>query len=107
DPLLFHKTTARATYEHHRNAQPHVFDVLLFNERDEVTEFTIGNVVAEIDGRMVTPPRTCGLLAGCMREELLRSGTVTEAVINVNDARRATRLWLANSVRGLVPVRLL
>ena len=30
--FLFHKTTNRALYEHHRALRPHVGDVLLWNE---------------------------------------------------------------------------
>jgi para-aminobenzoate synthetase/4-amino-4-deoxychorismate lyase len=37
-------------------------DVLLWNERDEVTESTIANLVAEIDNSWWTPPLSCGLL---------------------------------------------
>jgi para-aminobenzoate synthetase / 4-amino-4-deoxychorismate lyase len=106
DRLLCHKTTARAAYEQRRARHPDAFDVLLVNAEGEVTEFTIGNVVAEIDGRLLTPPRDCGLLAGVMRDTLLREGIVHERLIAVEQLRRATRLWHVNSVRGCTPVQL-
>ena len=102
DRFLFHKTTHRAVYD--RLRKPDCFDTLLHNERGEVTEFTIGNVVVELDGRLVTPPVECGLLAGCMREELLEAGEVEEEVVRIEDLARTTRIWLVNSVRGWVPV---
>jgi para-aminobenzoate synthetase/4-amino-4-deoxychorismate lyase len=106
DPFLFHKTTRRAAYDGPRRERPDVFDVLLSNEEDEVTEFTIGNLVLELDGARVTPPRGCGLLAGVFREELLARGEVRERVVSLADLQRARRLWLVNAVRGWVPVRL-
>ncbi len=78
--FLFHKTTHRAVYEQHRAQHPAAFDVLLWNEDDEITEFTIGNVVVELDGARWTPPRDCGLLAGAMRAQLLASGSIAERV---------------------------
>jgi para-aminobenzoate synthetase/4-amino-4-deoxychorismate lyase len=95
--FLFHKTTQRAVYDQQRARHPDVFDVLLWNEDDEITEFTIGNVVVELDGTRWTPPRECGLLAGAMRDELLAAGTIAERVIRRSDLPGARRLWLINS----------
>lgn len=106
DARLFHKTTRREPYDSRRAEAPAAFDVLLWNEERELTEFTIGNLVAEIDGVQLTPARECGLLAGVMRAELLARGEVREATLRVEDLSRATRLWLVNAVRGRVPVRL-
>jgi para-aminobenzoate synthetase/4-amino-4-deoxychorismate lyase len=106
DRRLFHKTTQREPYDLRRADAPWAFDVLLWNEEGELTEFTIGNLVAELDGARLTPPRGCGLLAGVMRAELLDRGEVREATLRVEDLTRATRLWLVTAVRGWVPVRL-
>lgn len=106
DHRLFHKTTRREPYEARRREAPGAFDVLLANEEGEVTEFTIGNLVAEIDGAQWTPPRDCGLLAGVQRAELLARGEVRERVLRVGELARASRLWLVNALRGRVPVRL-
>lgn len=104
DRFLCHKTTRRDVYERHRAAQPDAFDVLLWNERQEVTEFTRGNVVVELEEELWTPPRTSGLLAGVLRGELLDAGTIRERVVTVDDLARCTRLWFINSLRGWVPV---
>ncbi|HSM91776.1 MAG TPA: aminodeoxychorismate synthase component I [Anaeromyxobacteraceae bacterium] len=106
DRRLFHKTTRREPYELRRAEVPGTFDVILWNEEGELTELTIGNLVVELDGVQVTPPRECGLLAGVMRAELLARGEVREATLRAGDLARATRLWLVNAVRGRVPVRL-
>ena len=100
DVFLHHKTTHRAVYERAKQGALGVDDVLLWNLRGEVTESTLANVVVELDGRRVTPPLSCGLLAGTCRGALLASGEVVEGVVMKDDLRRATGLWLVNSVQG-------
>lgn len=102
--FLFHKTTHRGVYDRHRAERLGAFDVLLWNEDGELTEFTIGNLVVELDGARWTPPRACGLLAGVFREELLERGEIRERVIRREDLVRATRVWLVNSLREWVEV---
>jgi para-aminobenzoate synthetase/4-amino-4-deoxychorismate lyase len=100
--FLRHKTTERSIYAPHQ-PEAGLFDVLLYNERDELTEFTKGNVVVELDGRLLTPPLSSGLLPGVLRAELLATGEIQEAVITRADLARATGLWFINGVRGRVP----
>ncbi len=104
DPFLFHKTTNRAVYEERRGDAPDAFDVLLWNERGELTEFTIGNLVVALDGDLLTPPVTAGLLDGTLRGALLAAGTIREQTLFPDDLRRASAVWLINSVRGWVSV---
>lgn len=101
---LYHKTTRRAVYERAAAEAPEAFDVLLWNERHELTEFTRGNVVLEMDGRALTPARRCGLLDGCLRAELIESGQIEESVLTLDDLARATRVWFVNSLRGRIEV---
>jgi para-aminobenzoate synthetase / 4-amino-4-deoxychorismate lyase len=105
DRFLCHKTTHRDVYDEHRAQHPNAFDVLLWNERGELTEFTRGNVVVELDGKRWTPARTSGLLAGVFRGELLDAGVIAERVLTVDDLSRATKLWFINSLREWVVVR--
>lgn len=102
--FIYHKTTNRGMYEQHLDGHKNVFDVLLWNVYGNITEFTNGNVVLEIDGRMLTPALSCGLLPGTMREHLLREESIEEALVFKADLQRATRIWFINSVRGWVPV---
>ncbi len=106
DPFLRNKTTRRDTYEVARRARPDLDDVLLWNGREEVTESTIANVVAEIDGVRYTPPAGCGLLPGVFRAELLESGTIRERVLTKADIAGAPRLWLVNSLREWIDAAL-
>jgi para-aminobenzoate synthetase/4-amino-4-deoxychorismate lyase len=102
DRFLYNKTTHRTVYDDARRSRPDVDDVILWNERDEVTESTIANVVAEIDGARYTPPVACGLLGGVFRRELLESGRIYERVLTRDEVRLAPRLWLINSLREWV-----
>lgn len=98
DVFLYHKTTHRAVYERARAKAADGGDVILWNGRREVTEATVANVVAEIDGERVTPPIASGLLAGTFRAELLARGEIRERIVTVDELRRAARIWLINSV---------
>jgi para-aminobenzoate synthetase/4-amino-4-deoxychorismate lyase len=100
DVFLFHKTTLRGTYEKARSAQPGCDDVLLFNERGQLTESTFANLVIELDGKLVTPPLECGLLAGTFRANLLEQGVIEQRVISRADLLRCSQIFLVNSVRG-------
>lgn len=101
DPFLYHKTTNRAVYENALKSQPQCDDVILWNERGEITEATTANIVIELDGRLWTPPVSSGLLAGTYRSLLLEQGEVGERVVRVADLKRASRLYLVNSVRRM------
>ena len=100
DEFLYHKTTNRVVYE--RARRPDCDDVILWNPAGEVTETTIANLVVEdmAGARRVTPPIACGLLPGTLRAELLATGEVSEAVVTLEQLKRAPRVWLVNSVRG-------
>ena len=109
DPFLFHKTTRRAVYaralEEARRAggapgdRP-IGDAILRNERGELTESTIANLVLDLGGRLVTPPIDCGLLAGTLRAVLLARGRIRERVLVPTDLGRARGVYLVSSVRG-------
>jgi para-aminobenzoate synthetase/4-amino-4-deoxychorismate lyase len=105
NPFLYHKTTNRDLYEAARAACPGYEDVLLLNERGEVTESTIANVAVEIDRKLCTPPVQCGLLPGTLRADLLERGTLIERCITVEEVRRSPRVFLLNSVRGMYRVQ--
>jgi para-aminobenzoate synthetase/4-amino-4-deoxychorismate lyase len=104
DPRLFHKTTDRALYDRARAGAPDADEVLLVNERGELTEGTRTNLFVQFGGEWVTPPLDSGLLPGVFRTSLLRAGRVIEAPLHPRDLRRAHRIRLGNALRGFVPV---
>lgn len=104
--FLYHKTTRRDVYDAARAARPDCDDVVLWNERGEITESTIANVVVELNGQRYTPPVECGLLPGTFRADLIARGLIHERVILKEELRAASRVWLINSVRGWLDVQL-
>lgn len=101
DVYLYHKTTWRKVYEAAMAACPDCDDVLLWNEREELTETCVGNLVVQIGGDLFTPPVESGLLAGVYRAHLLAQGIVHERVILRNDLPGCERVFVVNSVRGM------
>jgi para-aminobenzoate synthetase/4-amino-4-deoxychorismate lyase len=100
DPMLCHKTTRRAPYDLRAARHPDADDVILVNDRGEVTETTRANLLVLLEGRWWTPPLDCGLLPGIERARLLTRGMVAERVIGVAALHRAESLATVSSLRG-------
>lgn len=109
DPLLRYKVSRRATYEAARaefSAQE-ADEVLLLNEHGEVCEGAITNIFVETGrGLLATPPLECGVLAGVLRAELLDEGKAEEVVLRPEDLAGNARIFVGNSLRGLIEARL-
>lgn len=106
DEFLRHKTSRRDVYTRALAAHPDAQDVLLWNERGELTETCTSNIVVELDGRRLTPPLASGLLPGTFRAQLLDEGAIAEEILPVDALARATGLQLINSVRRFSPATL-
>ncbi|MFC7319538.1 aminodeoxychorismate synthase component I [Halobacillus campisalis] len=105
NPFLYHKTTHRSVYDIHKREG--AFAALLWNTREELTEFTMANLVVKHQGDFFTPPVQSGLLAGTFREELLKNDRVKEKVLHVKELSSFEEVWMVNGVRGWVKVQLL
>ncbi len=103
--FLFHKTTHRSVYEHTKASRPDCDDVLLWNQRGEITESTTANVLLNIEGEWLTPPVSSGLLPGAMRAHLLKRSEIRETILTKADLSRAASVALINSVRKWIEVR--
>lgn len=109
DSLFRHKTTRREPYEAARAefSKDEADEVILLNERGEVCEGTITNIFAEAaDGMLLTPPLTSGLLPGVLRAELIRERRARGEVLKLDDLRHR-KLFVGNSLRGLIPAELI
>jgi para-aminobenzoate synthetase/4-amino-4-deoxychorismate lyase len=104
-PWLYHKTTRRELYDRALAERPDCDDVLLWNERGELTESTRANVVVELPEGRFTPPVECGLLPGTLRSRLLVEGRLRERRMRVGEIA-GRRLLLVNSVQGWSEARL-
>ncbi len=101
--FLYHKTTYRAVYKTAFASRGDCDDVLLWNEQRQATETSIANIVIEKNGRLITPPVSCGLLPGVFRTHLLETGQVEEGIVTLDDLRQAKRIFAVNSVRKWIP----
>ena len=99
DRLLFHKTTQRNFYLSELQARPDCDDLLFFNDKGELTESSMANVVLRLNGKLVTPQISAGLLAGTFRDQLIADGEIEERRITVEELKAATEVFLINSVR--------
>ncbi len=101
DPWLTVKSSRRAAYDHARaNLPPGADEAVFLNERDEVCDGTITTLFFDRGRGLRTPPLGCGLLPGVLRAEL----ALPEEVLLADDLPQV-RLWVGNSLRGLIPCR--
>jgi para-aminobenzoate synthetase/4-amino-4-deoxychorismate lyase len=72
-----------------------------------VAEGSITNVFVRRGDRLLTPPVACGLLNGVFRQHFLEVSPlpIAEEVLRPADLAAADAVYVANSVRGLVRVR--
>jgi para-aminobenzoate synthetase/4-amino-4-deoxychorismate lyase len=102
DPRLAHKTTDRDRYDAEIDeARRMGFDEALHvNERGELTEGCLTNLLVCLDGEWWTPPEGSGLLPGVYRRALIEAGRVRERTLWLSDLRRASAIRLCNAPRG-------
>jgi para-aminobenzoate synthetase/4-amino-4-deoxychorismate lyase len=105
-----HKTTYRPHYDAGLKLalSEGLWDLLFFNERDELVEGARSSVFVKLDGRLCTPPLESGALPGVMRARVLADPALeaVERRISRRDLIRSRDLYLCNAVRGLFQVRL-
>ncbi|MFH0731913.1 MAG: aminodeoxychorismate synthase component I [Candidatus Omnitrophota bacterium] len=110
DIFLYHKTTIRGLYnsEYAKFSKKGYADVIFQNEKGEITEGAISNVIIKKGKAYCTPPVTCGLLNGVYRQHLLKTRPfpIKEKALFKKDIVFADKLFICNSVRGLIEVTL-
>lgn len=85
-------------------------EVILLNERGEVSECTSANVFAVTGNRVATPPLSSGCLPGITRELLVEtirvpSIEVVERPLALSDLESADGVFITSTTRGLLGVR--
>ncbi len=87
-----------------------VNETILYNQDEMVTEASVSNVFAVIDGEVVTPPLDNQLLPGITRHILVNSiikdsqFKLTERSISLAELKRADEVWLTSSSKEVAPV---
>jgi len=85
-------------------------EVILLNERGEVSECTSANIFIARGDRVLTPPLSSGCLPGITRalllEEIRVPGIrVEEQTLHLEDLAEADEVFITSSTRDLLPVR--
>ena len=92
-------------YDRARAALPDGIGEMLFcNDRGEMCEGSITTLFFDAGHGLCTPPLSCGLLPGILRAEMLGQGC--REVVLPQAALPDVRIWLGNSLRGMIPARL-
>lgn len=84
-------------------------EVLLLNERGEVSECTSANVFIARDGEVLTPPLDSGCLPGVTREILFEIApaegiAIREETLHLEDLMTAGEVFITSTTRNLLPV---
>lgn len=84
-------------------------EAIFLDTADHVSEATASNVFLMRDGTLVTPPLSCGVLAGVTRAAVLElvAGTVLpheESTATLGDLHQASEAFVTSSVREIVPL---
>ena len=101
------KTSWRAHYDCFAPKHETTFDTVLWVQNEDcqrITECIRGNIVVQVNGQRLTPAAQGDCLPGILREELLASGEISEALITIQTFAHAEQVWFVNSLRGWVPV---
>jgi para-aminobenzoate synthetase/4-amino-4-deoxychorismate lyase len=107
--FLYHKTTRRELYnkELKKAKEKGFFEVIFLNIYEELTEGAITNIFVLKENILYTPPLRCGLLGGVLREYLLKMKKAKEKVLFLKDLKEADKIFVGNSVRGLMETEVL
>ncbi len=102
----YHKTSKREHYNlaYEKAEQGGFYDVLFFNEKEQLAEASRHNVFIKIAGQYFTPPITAGILNGIERQNFIQQMNVEEKYVSLDDLLKADEVILTNSVRGAVNV---
>jgi para-aminobenzoate synthetase/4-amino-4-deoxychorismate lyase len=105
DLFLYHKTTRRELYDReweHYSETLGADEVIYLNENGEIAEGSRTTIFLEREAKLLTPRLAAGVLPGTLRAALIDDGRASEARLTVQDLNRSGKVYLGNSVRGLV-----
>lgn len=105
-----HKVSARQFYEGEReriNALTSADEVVFINQKGQLCEGSFTSLFIEKNGKLFTPPSSAGLLPGILRADLIETGKALEKTLLIEDLHAADKIYLGNSLRGLIPAKYL
>ncbi|RJG52726.1 aminotransferase [Sphingobium terrigena] len=99
DLRLLHKTTDRSLYRD-ALARGGTYEVALIDAQGYVTEGCYSSIFVERGDKLLTPPRSRGLLPGILRQSLIDMGEAVEADLRPHDLDNG--FFIGNAARGMV-----
>ncbi|MCB8556872.1 aminodeoxychorismate synthase component I [Streptococcus vestibularis] len=102
-PLDSPYTYFKTSYRPHISLEPH--EQIYYNQKKELLETSIGNLVLKIEDQLYTPPVHLGLLNGIYRQSLIVNNQVTERVLTLDNLKQAQAIYGCNAVRGLYELK--
>ena len=105
-----YKLSAREFYDSERQrlkALCGADEVLLLNAKGEICEGSFTSIFFKTsDGKFLTPPLSCGLLPGVLRQKMIEDGDAAPATFTLADLNSAD-IFMGNSLRGLLAAKLI
>ncbi|MBK7103755.1 MAG: chorismate-binding protein [Ignavibacteriae bacterium] len=100
EKYLFHKTTFRPWDKEYIKFREKGFDEIIFiNEKNELLEGAITNLILEKNGKLYTPPIKLRILNGCYRQFMIDEKKCEEKILTISDLKNANKIILCNSIR--------
>ncbi|APC91582.1 MULTISPECIES: chorismate-binding protein [Francisella] len=110
--LFQHKTTHNSTRGFYTKMhkkyinQDKNCELIFLNEKNNITETRFYNIIIEKDNKLYTPQLDDGVLAGVARKSLIQQAKLQAKSLTLDDLKTADKVYLINSVRGLIPAYL-
>lgn len=106
DKFQYFKTNNRKLYSKTVNNPKYsqYFDVIYFNEKNELCEGARTNIFIRKDEKYFTPEISSGILNGIMREKFIQDVSAIQTKLFLEDLLTADEVILTNSVRGIIKV---
>jgi len=88
-------------------------EVLLYNEKHELTEASASNIYIVKNGVVITPPLDHQILAGITRKLALdilqkdKTIDVEERIVTLTEAQHADEIWISSSSKEIAPITIL
>ena len=106
-PFTYHKTLnyGDCIMEKRHARKSGIDEPVFLNTKGEIAEGATTNVFFVKNKEIFTPPLSCGLLPGIIREYLLHTFKIQEKIILPEDVTKYDEMFLTNSLLGIMPVR--
>ncbi|MCS7053756.1 MAG: aminodeoxychorismate synthase component I [Ignavibacterium sp.] len=107
DKFQFFKTTNRMLYDNELKyySKQGFFEVIYFNEKNELAEGSFTNIFIKKNNKIFTPDLSAGILNGIYRSHFIKlNPDVKETKLSFEDLIKADEVFLTNSVRGIIKV---